>query len=46
VYGVSPRDPLSFAAALLLLPAAGFLGCWRPARRAAGASPSEIIREE
>jgi ABC-type antimicrobial peptide transport system permease subunit len=46
VYGISPRDPLSYALALLLLPAAAFLGCWRPAWRAAAANPTEIIREE
>ena len=46
VYGVSARDPLSFAAAVLLLPAAAFLGCWRPARRAATANPAETIRNE
>ena len=46
VYGVGPRDPLSYGLALVLLPAAALLGCWRPARRAAGANPAEIIREE
>jgi putative ABC transport system permease protein len=46
VFGVGPRDPLSYGLALLLLPAAALLGCWRPARRAAGANPAEIIREE
>jgi putative ABC transport system permease protein len=46
LYGVSAHDPLSYALALLLLPAAAILGCWRPAWRAASANPSEIIREE
>jgi putative ABC transport system permease protein len=46
VYGVSARDPLSYALALVLLPGAALLGCWRPAWRAAGANPAEIIREE
>lgn len=46
LYGVSPFDPLSYGFALLLLPAAALLGCWRPAWRAACASPSEVIREE
>jgi hypothetical protein len=46
VYGVSPRDPVSYAAALLLLPAAVLLGCWRPACRAAAANPAEIIRAD
>jgi predicted permease len=46
VYGISPRDPLSYALALLLLPGAALLGCWRPAWRAAAANPTETIREE
>ena len=46
IYGVSPRDAVSYGAALLLLPAAALLGCWRPARRAAASSPAESIREE
>jgi hypothetical protein len=46
VYGVSPRDPFSYGLALLLLPAAAMLGCWRPARRAASCNPAETIREE
>jgi len=46
VYGVSPRDPLSYGLALVLLPAAAFVGCWRPAWRAATANPTELIREE
>ncbi len=46
LYGVSPRDPLSYGLALLLLPAAALLGCWRPARRAAAANPADMIREE
>jgi putative ABC transport system permease protein len=46
LYGVSPRDPWSYGLALLLLPAAALLGCWRPAWRAASANPAEIIRAE
>jgi putative ABC transport system permease protein len=46
VYGVGPRDPLSLAVALVLLPAAALLGAWRPAARAASATPAEVIREE
>ncbi len=46
LYGVSPWDPWSYAAALLLLPAAALLGCWRPARRAARANLLEVIRDE
>jgi len=46
VYGISPRDPLSFALALLLLPAVALLGCWRPAARAAAADPASTMRAE
>jgi len=46
VYGVSPRDPVSYGLALLLLPGAALLGCWRPAWRAASANPAETIRAE
>jgi putative ABC transport system permease protein len=46
MYGVSTHDPLSYVLALALLPAAALLGCWRPAWRAAGSNPAEIIREE
>jgi ABC-type antimicrobial peptide transport system permease subunit len=46
IYGVSPHDPLSYGLALLLLPVAALLGCWRPARRAATANPADMIRED
>jgi len=46
VYGVSARDPLSYGLAVLLLPAAALLGCWRPARRASTANAADLIREE
>jgi predicted permease len=46
VFGISPRDPLSYALALLLLPAAALLGCWRPAWHAAASNPAETIRAE
>jgi ABC-type antimicrobial peptide transport system permease subunit len=46
LHGVSPRDPVSYAIAVVLLPAAALLGCWRPAWRAAAANPAETIREQ
>jgi len=46
VYGVSAHDPLSYSLALLLLPAAALLGCWRPAWRASRANPADTIRAE
>lgn len=46
LYGVSPGDAVSYLPALLLLPAAALVGCWRPAARAASANPIEAIRCE
>ncbi|MBZ5600805.1 MAG: ABC transporter permease [Acidobacteriia bacterium] len=46
IYGVSPRDALSYALAFVLLPSAAILGCWRPAARAASADPAEVVREQ
>jgi predicted permease len=46
LYGVSTVDPLSYGVALLLLPGSALLGSWRPAMRAAAASPAEMIRQE
>ena len=46
LYGVSPGDAVSYLPALLLLPLAALVGCWRPAVRAASANPIEAIRSE
>ncbi len=46
LYGVSPQDPVSFGLALLVLPAAVFLGSLHPAVRAARVNPAEMIRAE
>jgi len=46
LYGVSAYDPVSFGLALMLLPAAALLGCWRPAMKAASANPAESVRGE
>ena len=46
VFGVSPADPLTFAAVALLLGASGFLACWLPARRASRVDPMVAIRAE
>jgi predicted permease len=46
LFGVSPGDATSYLPALLLLPAAALIGCWRPAARAASANPIEAIRRE
>jgi len=46
LFRVSPSDPASYLLALLLLPLAALLGCWRPALRAASVNPAETIRGE
>ena len=46
IYGVSALDPLTYALAIVVIPAAAILGCWRPARRAASMNPVEAIRTE
>jgi len=43
---VSPTDPISLAAALLVLVASGVLAAWLPAARAARIEPTIALREE
>jgi hypothetical protein len=45
LFGVSASDLTSYALALLLIPAAVSLACWRPARGAGVTKPAEIIRQ-
>jgi len=45
-YGISPIDPLTYAIAITVIPAAAILGCWRPASKAAAANPLDAIRTE
>jgi putative ABC transport system permease protein len=45
-YGVSPFDPATYATAFTVVAITALIGCWRPARKAAGANPAEIIRNE
>jgi putative ABC transport system permease protein len=44
--GVTPSDPATFAGITVLFFAIATLASWLPARRAAGLTPSDAIREE
>ncbi len=46
LYGVSARDPLTFAGIAALLAAVALLATWLPARRAARVDPMSAIRNE
>jgi putative ABC transport system permease protein len=43
--GVTPTDPLTFAAMAVLFFAIAFVSSWLPARRAAGLDPTTALRE-
>jgi putative ABC transport system permease protein len=44
LFGITARDPLSFAAAAALLAAATALACWIPGRRALRVDPVDALR--
>jgi predicted permease len=46
LFGVKPRDPLTLAAASVLLLLTGLFAAWWPARRAAGVDPMAALRSE
>jgi putative ABC transport system permease protein len=45
LFGLTPRDPVTLAAAALILAAVGALGGWIPARRASRIDPARVLRE-
>lgn len=46
LYGVTPLDPLTYAAVACMLTLVALLACALPAKRAAGADPMVILRSE
>ncbi|MGI9073308.1 MAG: ADOP family duplicated permease [Bryobacteraceae bacterium] len=46
LYGVSPRDPVTYCVAVLLMITVALLACWYPARRAIRVDPVRALREE
>ena len=46
LYGVSPRDPETYVAAILLLTLVGLIACWNPTVRAMRIDPARALREE
>jgi putative ABC transport system permease protein len=46
LYGVSAFDPVTFAAAVIVLPAVAIVAAYLPARRAAEIDPNTTVRWE
>jgi predicted permease len=46
LYGVSPRDPATYAAAILLMAAVALVASWNPAARAVHIDPARTLREQ
>jgi putative ABC transport system permease protein len=46
LFGVSARDPLTYAAGSLFLGVVAVAACWIPARRAGRADPMQALRME
>jgi ABC-type antimicrobial peptide transport system permease subunit len=46
LYKVSPRDPIAFGAALIVLIAVALVACFLPAHRATRIDPVQALREQ
>jgi putative ABC transport system permease protein len=46
LWGVTARDPLTFAGVSIVVLAAGIAACWFPARRATKVDPTIALRFE
>jgi putative ABC transport system permease protein len=46
LFGITPTDPLTFAAVIVTLTAVATMTCYLPARRATGADPIEALRQD
>ena len=46
LYGVSPRDPVTYITAVALMSGVALLACWQPAARAIHIDPARTLREE
>jgi putative ABC transport system permease protein len=44
LFGISPRDPLTYGAVCGALLLVALTACWIPARRASAVSPQEALR--
>jgi ABC-type lipoprotein release transport system permease subunit len=46
LFGVAPRDPVTFAATALLVALIALVACWLPARGACRTDPLAVMRTD